>query len=494
VTYNAAAWLVDRHIESGNGDRVAVVCRDQRLTYDDLQRQMWRAQHALASLGVRRTERVVLVMDDEPAFLAWFLGALRSGVVPVPLSTMLTKGELEPIVDDAVAHVVVASARHADKSSATVTVDGDDWGDFDDDSEMPVAPTTEDSPAFWLYSSGTTGVPKGVMHRQYSPEATAHAMGATVLHARPDDRFLSVPKLFFAYGLGNSMTFPFSAGATTILNPEPSNVSGLAALTIEHRPTVVAVVPGFVAAMLDADLPEDALSSVRVATSAGESLPGDLHRRFTEHFGVPVLDALGTTEALNCFLGNHEGRERAGTSGEVIAPYEVKLLDDDDNEILEPDTPGYLHVRGPSVATGYWSRYDATQAAFRGDWLKTGDVYVRSDDGYYTFLGRNSDMIKAGGIWVSPAEVEATLVSHPDVLEAAVVGPRDERGLEQVVAVVVPRSGRTIDSDALERHCRDNIAAFKRPRRVVVVEALPKTATGKIRRFQLRDALARGEI
>jgi benzoate-CoA ligase family protein len=494
MTYNAAAWLVDRHIESGGGDRVAVICRDERLTYSDLLRRIWRAQHALASLGVRRTERVVLVMDDEPSFLAWFLGALRSGVVPVPLSTMLTKGELEPIVDDAVANVVVASARHADKSSATVTVDGDDWGDLDDDSEMSVAPTTEDSPAFWLYSSGTTGVPKGVMHRHYAPAATAHAMGDTVLRARLDDRFLSVPKLFFAYGLGNSMTFPFSVGATTILNPEPSSPAGLIALATEHRPTLVAVVPGFVAAMLDGDLPADALSSVRVATSAGESLPADLHRRFTEHFGVPLLDVLGTTEALNCFIGNHEGRERPGTSGEVIAGYEVKLLDDEDREITEPETPGYLHVRGASVAAGYWSRHDATQAAFRGDWLKTGDVYVRSEDDYFTCLGRNSDMIKAGGIWVSPAEVEATLVSHPDVLEAAVVGPRDERGLEQVVAVVVPRAGHSIDPAALEAHCRDRIAAFKRPRRVVVIEMLPKTATGKIRRFQLRDALARGEI
>ncbi len=274
MTYNAAAWLVDRHIESGGGDRVAVICRDERLTYRDLLRRIWRAQHALASLGVRRTERVVLVMDDEPSFLAWFLGALRSGVVPVPLSTMLTKGELEPIVDDAVANVVVASARHADKSSATVTVDGDDWADLDDDSEMSVAPTTEDSPAFWLYSSGTTGAPKGVMHRHYAPEATAHAMGDTVLRARLDDRFLSVPKLFFAYGLGNSMTFPFSVGATTILNPEPSSPAGLIALATEHRPTVVALVPGFVAAMLDGDLPADALVISTRGHLRGRVAPG----------------------------------------------------------------------------------------------------------------------------------------------------------------------------------------------------------------------------
>ncbi len=303
-----------------------------------------------------------------------------------------------------------------------------------------------------------------------------------------------MPKLFFAYGLGNSMTFPFAAGGTTILNPEPSSVSGVAELARAHRPTVLAVSPGFVAALLDADLPADTFASVRLATSAGEALPADLHRRFTEHFGVPLLDVLGSTEALNCFIGNHRGRERPGTSGEVISGYELKLLDENDVPVLEPDTPGFLHVRGDSIASGYWSRFDATQAAFRGDWLKTGDVYTRAADGYWTFLGRNSDMIKAGGIWVSPAEVEAVLVEHPDVLEAAVVGPRDAVGLEQVVAVVVPRAGRTIDAAALESHCRERMAAFKRPRKVVVVEALPKTATGKIRRFALRDALAAGDL
>jgi acyl-coenzyme A synthetase/AMP-(fatty) acid ligase len=314
------------------------------------------------------------------------------------------------------------------------------------------------------------------------------------LGAARGDRFLSVPKLFFAYGLGNSMTFPFAVGGTTILNPDPSTVPGVAELARTHQPTVLAISPGFVSGLLDADVPADALASARVATSAGEALPADLHRRFTERFGVPLLDVLGSTEALNCFIGNHRGRERPGTSGEVIAGYDLKLLDEKDFDVTEPDTPGFLHVRGESVATGYWSRFDASQAAFRGDWLKTGDVYTRSDDGYWTFLGRNSDMIKAGGIWVSPAEVEAVLVEHPDVLEAAVVGPRDERGLEQVVAVVVPRAGRAIDAAALEAHCRERMASFKRPRKVVVVETLPKTTTGKIRRFALRDALVAGDL
>ena len=494
MTYNAAAWLVDRHVTAGDGDRLAVVCGDRRLTYDDLQRQVWRAQNALAALGVRRTERVAMVVDDEPGWLAWFLGALRSGVVPVPLSTMLTKAELSPIIDDAVARVVVASARHADKAGASVVIDGDDWGGFDDVEEVLAAPTKEDSPAFWLYSSGTTGVPKGVMHRHANLEATARCFGEGVLEIRPDDRFLCVPKLFFAYGLGSTMTFPFAVGGTAILNPDPSSPAGLARIVEAENPTMLALGPGFIAAMLDAGLPAELLSSVRLATSAGESLPADLHRRFTEHFGVPLLDALGTTEALHCFLANAPGRERPGTSGTPVPGYDLMLRDDEDTLVTEPDTPGFLHVRGPSIATGYWSRTEATQAAFRGEWLRTGDVYTRSADGYWTFLGRNSDMIKAGGIWVSPAEVESVLVAHPDVLEAAVVGDRDAQGLELVVAVVVPRAGHTVDAAVLEAHCRERMAAFKRPRKVVVVEALPKTATGKIRRFALRDALAAHEL
>jgi benzoate-CoA ligase len=504
--YNAAAWLVDRHVDAGVGHRLAVVGGGERWSYDELLAQVWRVQNALAALGVHRSERVALVMDDTPATLAWLLGALRSGVVPVPLSTMATGADLGALVADGVAAAVVVSAGYADRLPAVraaapdlrhaVVVEGPvggdpdvvAWGDLDDRGEAPVAATTADSPGLWLASSGTTGEPKLVMHRQAALQATAEGMGA-VLGIRPDDRFLAVSKLFFAYGLGTSLTFPLAAGATSILCAAPTSVDVFAPLLAAERPTVVALVPGLVAALLDADLPADAFASVRVATSAGEVLPADLHRRFTERHRVTLLDGIGATEALNTFLSNRPGAERPGTSGVPVGGYEVRLADDAGNPVDVPDTPALLHVKGPSLADGYWSRHPETQAAFQGEWLRTGDIYERSADGYWTARGRASDLIKAGGIWVSPLEVEGVLVEHPDVSEAAVVGVRDERGLESVVAVVVPRPGRTVDAASIEAHCRARMSAFKRPRRIVVAESLPKTATGKVRRFLLRETL-----
>lgn len=507
--YNTANWLVDRHVAGDRGGRVAIVSGAERLTYEDLQGQVWRAQHALEALDVRPEERVVMVVNDEPAFPAWFLGCLRSGVVPVPLSTMLTGDELGDIVEDAVARVVVLSAAYADHlpllakrapllraavviggSGAAPAVEVHDWAEFTDDSEASTADTRADSPAFWLYSSGTTGAPKGVMHRHANLEATATTYARTVLRITPADRCFSVAKLFFAYGLGNSLTFPFSVGATTVLSSARPTPQGVAAQLREHQPSLFFASPGFVAAMLDADLPVSTLSSVRLAVTAGEALPAGLHRRFTSQFGVPVLDGIGTTEALHIFLSNHQGSERPGTSGTPVQGYDVKLVDDAGSEVTAPDTPGYLHVSGPSIATGYWCRTDATRAAFCGEWLRTGDVYSRSETSEWTFHGRNSDMIKAGGIWVSPAEVEGVLIEHPDVLEAAVVGARTADGLETAVAFVVPRSGHVIDVAAIDSHCRSRMAAFKRPRRIIVTDELPKTATGKVRRFELRNQLS----
>ncbi len=328
------------------------------------------------------------------------------------------------------------------------------------------------------------------MHRHGSLQATAETYARSVLGIGPDDRCLSVAKLFFAYGLGNSLTFPLSVGASTVLNPRRPTPPEVAELVRTTAPTLFFASPGFVAGLLDADLPDDTFASVRATVTAGESLPADLQRRFAARFGHPVLDGIGSTEALHIFISNHAGAERPGTSGTPVEGYAARLVGEAGDVVEAADTPGFLQVTGPSLATGYWSRDAATRAAFHGPWLATGDVYTRSADGYWTFLGRNSDMIKAGGIWVSPAEVEAVLVEHEGVLEAAVVGARDGSGLEQTVAFVVPRAGAVIDADDIDAHCRARMAAFKRPRRVMVVEGLPKTATGKIRRFALRDALA----
>jgi benzoate-CoA ligase family protein len=509
TAHNAAAWLVDRHVEAGDGERTAYLVDRTATTYAQLQREVWRAQNALRALDVRRGERVALLLDDELAFPAWFLGGMRSGVIPVPLSTMLTPAEVAAIVGDAEAGVAVVSAGYEghldtitraapDLRAGVVIADAtgahdvpvEQWSSFDDVTEAPVAATRADSPAFWLYSSGTTGVPKGVMHRHGSPRATAETYARSVLEIGPDDRTLSVAKLFFAYGLGNSLTFPLAVGASSVLNPRRPTPPSVLELVRTAAPTLFFASPGFVAAILDADPPADTFASVRATVTAGEALPADLQRRFAERFGHPVLDGIGTTEALHIFLSNTKGAERPGTSGTPVDGYALRLLDDQGELVTEPGTPGYLQVRGPSLATGYWCRDEASRAAFQGEWLSTGDVYSTSADGYWTFHGRNSDMIKAGGIWVSPAEVEAVVIEHPDVLEVAVVGSRDEDGLEVVVAFAVPRQGRTVDPAAVEAHCRERMAAFKRPRRLVVVDELPKTATGKVQRFALRARLA----
>ncbi|MHB8436075.1 MAG: benzoate-CoA ligase family protein [Acidimicrobiales bacterium] len=509
--FNAASWLLDRHVDEGRGRATAVVCGSERLSYEDLLAASYRAARALAALGVRPEDRVPLVLEDGSPFLAMFLGAMRMGAVPIPLSTMLTAPELGQVVGDSRARIVVISAAYADHldgiaegapelTDAVVVGEADraprgrlavcGWDDFEDDSPVETYPTWSDSPGFWLYTSGTTGSPKGAMHRHGSLRATAETYARSVLAVTGADRFYSVAKLFFAFGLGNSLTFPLFAGATTVLDPARPTPSGAAEVLIRHQPTLFCASPGFLAALLDAEVPPEAFASVRCVVTAGESLPAELYRRFVERYNVPTLDGIGTTEILHIFLSNRLGAERPGTSGTPVEGYEAKLVDADGATITEADHPGSLYVRGESIMTGYWCDIGATRAALHGEWIRTGDVYTVSSDGYWSFHGRANDMMKVGGIWVSPAEVENVLLGHPDVLEAAVVGSHTGEGLETEVAFVVPRAGHTIDIESVDAHCRAHMASFKRPRVLMVVDELPKTATGKVQRFALRNLLA----
>ncbi len=512
--YNAAAWLIDRHLEEGRGDRVAVRCQGVDTTYQGMQAEIFRAQNALDQIGVGAGDRMALVLNDDLDFPAWFLGALRSGVVPIPLSTMLTGPELGAIIANSGATAIVLAGAFIDAAGAiadaapqvsTLVDCGDEtnalgvdrlrvekWSSFSDRTEHAVAATTRESPAFWLYSSGTTGFAKGVMHIHGSMQATAETYAEHVLKVSAGDRFLSVAKLFFAYGLGNSLTFPFSVGATTILNPARPTPPSFIDLVGDEQPTLFFSSPGFCAALLDAQPEPSAFGSVRATVTAGESLPADVQIRFNELTGTPVLDGIGSTELLHIFISNTLEHQTPGSSGVMVPGYDALIRNDEGDEITEVDTPGYLHVRGPSAAIGYHERPEATAAAFVDGWVRTGDVYVRGEGDTWTFLGRNNDMIKAGGIWVSPAEVEGALVEHADVLEVAVVGARNDRGLEEVVAFVVPATGATPDLDELGQHCRDRMASFKRPKRILIVDTLPKTATGKIRRFALREDLNTG--
>ncbi len=351
--------------------------------------------------------------------------------------------------------------------------------------------TTADSPAFWLYTSGTTGTPKGAMHRHGSVQVVCETYGKQVLGITPSDRCLSAAKAFFAYGLGNSVLFPLSVGAACVLLPSPSRPDLIAETAVTYGATLFFGGPTFFANMLRAGLSADALGGVRLAASAGEALPASLYARWTAHFGIDIIDGIGMTEMLHIFLSNAPGAVRPGTTGVAVPGYDLKLLDEETGApVLEPGHAGTLFVRGYSTATGYWARYDASRLVFQGEWLRTGDTYVRDEGGYYECLGRTGDMIKASGIWVSPMEVETRLLSHPAVAQAVVVAAPDSDGLEKPVAYVQLSVGGAVTEAELIEYCREGLPSFKRPRAVVFTDAFPTTATGKIRRVELRTMAA----
>ncbi|SHN45201.1 benzoate-CoA ligase family protein [Cryptosporangium aurantiacum] len=512
--FNAAEWLVSRHAAT-TPDRRAITAIDldgsvRELTYGDLDTDIHRFAAALRTAGLRPEERVLLCMGDTPELVTAFLAALRIGAVPVPVSTMLTPKDIQALAGDSRARIVVLSAEFAGLAPAleglpeitdVVVLAGQDplprvlgvpvwpWESFvasGAGASTDVHPTTAESPAFWLYTSGTTGTPKAAIHRHGSLRDTAETYAADVLTIGPDDVTFSVAKIFFAYGLGNSLTFPFAVGASTVLDRSRPNPKTTLRVLQEHRPTLFFAGPTYYAALLAAGLPHDAFAGVRACVSAGEAFPKPLFERFTTSFGVEMLDGIGSTEMLHIFISGRPGRTRAGATGEIVAGYDAKIVDDDG--IAVPDgTPGHLYVRGNSAATGYWARTEITRRVFQGPWVRTGDTYVRSADGYYSSLGRTDDIIKAGGIWVSPTEVEERLRAHPDVVQVAVVSVPDAAGLDKPVACVVLAEGSGTTSDDLVQFCREGLASFKRPRHVLLFDAMPVTATGKLQRFRVRE-------
>ncbi|WP_304044984.1 benzoate-CoA ligase family protein [Jatrophihabitans endophyticus] len=509
--FNASEYLLDRRLEAGDGDRVALVGDAGESTYAELHRDVVRTAAGLVEVGVLPEQRVLMIVADSPAFVVLFLAALRIGAIPVPVSTMLTAADIADLLVDSRCTAVAVSGAFAPAVDAAIdaspflraVVDLEGSGIAqrgtvrvitgaalaeigDGGTPAPVYPTQADSPAFWLYTSGTTGKPKGAMHRHGAIREVCETYGTQVLGITRDDRCLSAAKAFFAFGLGNSVLFPLSVGASTVLVPVASKPDVIAESVRRHRPTLFFGGPTFFANMLRAELPAESLEGVRLIASAGEPLPAGLYRRFVEHFGVDILDGIGMTEMLHIFLSNREHEVRPGTTGVAVPGYDLELRDELGAVITGPDTPGTLFVRGASTATGYWSRYDASRQVFQGEWLRTGDTYVRDADGYYACLGRTGDMLKASGIWVSPADIEGQLLAHAAVAQAAVVAANDDDGLERPVAYVILAAGATTDEAELMAFCRDNLASFKRPRRVVVVDEFPTTATGKIRRVELR--------
>ncbi len=508
AAFYASEYLLDRHVRAGRGARIALTGAAGDVSYAELADRVRQAARGLRSLGLQAEQRVVMVMADSPEFVVTYLAAMRIGAVPVPISTMLRADDIAEILVDSRARFVAVSAVYRDAVASALSLPGAGevmavvtdgaastepiaglptiaLGQLPADGPDETYPTTADSPAFWLYTSGTTGTPKGAMHRHGSVKVVCETYGTQVLGITAEDRCLSAAKAFFAYGLGNSVLFPLSVGATTILEPTPSRPDMIAERARASGATLFFAGPTFFSHMLRAGLPPDALAGVRLAASAGETLSAPLYERWTSHFGIDILDGIGMTEMLHIFLSNRPGQVKAGTTGVAVPGYDLRVLGEDGLQV-PPGTPGTLFVRGESAATGYWSRYDASRQVFQGEWLRTGDTYVVDADGYYACLGRTGDMLKASGIWVSPAEVESRLLAHADVAQAVVVAANDTDGLEKPVAFVQLHPGALADEQTLIAFCRLGLPSFKRPRRILFVTEYPTTATGKIRRVDLR--------
>ena len=507
------------HLLTANAERAskAAFIDDQgTLAYGELADRVRRMAAGLHAMGIRREERVLLLMHDCNDWPVCFLGAMYAGLVPVAVNTLLTADDFAYMLEHARAQAVLVSGALLPALSAAMTRADHEVGTVI--VSRPVAPlhptelelefflrthapaarpvaTNADDPGFWLYSSGSTGRPKGTVHSHANPYWTIELYGKRVLQLTENDICFSAAKLFFAYGLGNALTFPMGVGATTLLMPERPTPEATFKRWVGAgggiRPTVFFGAPtGFAGMLAHPNLPGAEAVSLRMASSAGEALPAELGQRFKAHFGVDIIDGIGSTEMLHIFLSNRPERVRYGTTGWPVPGYEIALRGEDGGNVPDGE-PGDLYIQGPSAAMMYWGNRDKTRETFQGGWTKSGDKYVRNADGSYTYSGRTDDMLKVSGIYVSPFEVEATLAQHPAVLEAAVIGTIDADGLTKTKAFVVRKNGASVDQAELQSFVKDRLAPYKYPRFIEFVDDLPKTATGKIQRFRLRERESR---
>ena len=507
--YNAAVDMVDRNVAQGRRAKPAFIDPVETLTYGELQARSCRMANLLGTYGVPREARVALLLLDTVDFPVAFWGAIRAGVVPVCLNTLLTTEQYGYILGDSRARALIVSApllpivqpilgqlpflKH-------IFVAGGEPPPFAlslrgelqlQSTDFAAAETCSDETAFWLYSSGSTGMPKGVRHVHSSPMETARLTGRGCLGMREDDLVFSAAKLFFAYGLGNAMTFPMSVGATAVLLPERPTPEVVFRTLMQHQPTMFFGVPTLYAGMLayPQGTRDNSSQRLRICVSAGEALPADVGKAFRAKFGVDILDGVGSTEMLHQYVCNSPGAVKYGTSGKPVPGYEVRLVDEHGKDAADGEV-GEMLVKGPSAAEGYWNQREKSRATFEGGWTRSGDKYTRDADGYYAYQGRTDDMFKVSGIWVSPFEVESALIGHDAVLEAAVVPKEDADGLLKPKAFIVLKPGKSA-ANGLEDELREQVKAkagvWKYPRWIAFVDTLPKTATGKIQRFKLRE-------
>ncbi|MGZ5804697.1 MAG: benzoate-CoA ligase family protein [Xanthobacteraceae bacterium] len=507
-TYNAAADFLESNLKAGRGGKVAFIDPARQVSYAELDAEARRAARLMVSLGLRREDRVVMIMLDTVDFPAVFLGAMLAGIVPIPLNTALSPDTYKYMLGDSRAKALFVSGPLPanlqrvltglpDLKNIVVVGGSAPRGTIDyktaasvQPAEFVSVPTHPDEPAFWLYSSGSTGTPKGAKHVHTSPMATAKLYAQNVLGIRESDTCLSAAKLFFAYGLGNALSFPMSVGATTVLNPDRPTPALMFDMLKKYQPTLFFGVPTLYAAMLgDPQLAaEKGSPKLRLCVSAGEALPEHIGKNWKKRFGVDILDGVGSTELLHIFLSNKPDDVVYGTSGVGVPGYDLRLVDEHGKEVAAGEI-GELLVRAPSAAEGYWNQREKSRSTFEGAWTRTGDKYTRDSAGRYTYCGRTDDMFKASGQWVSPFEVESALISHPAVLEAAVIAAQDDDGLTKPKAFVVLKNSAERDGldAALKEHVKGRIGTWKYPRWIEFVDSLPKTATGKIQRFKLRE-------